>query len=422
MSLRPQNVTASQLAEKIKPVILGADYSAYAYVRAFHEAYGARSIIYGSFDIKSISRTRYADYRVVAGIDAEDVLLATLEEAGRDLCNQGFVPFLVTCGDFYARIVSQNKAHLEQWFYTPVVDFDVLDFVTQKENFYRVCEEVGVPYPKTRFLDCSDASAQADDEGFTYPLVAKPSNSAAYHYAEFPGKKKVFYVETPEELRTIFDNLKRSSYDESLIVQEFVPGGDSHMYAIYLYADKNSDVTFSVCGHVGLEDHHPDAIGNAVVIAPERNDEVQAAAARFVKRVGYHGMGTFDAKWDARTGEYKFLEMNARPGRSSWMVLLAGINFARIQAEDAVLGLVPEPVEPRLDWVYVAVPRTVLSRCMPAGPLKDRVLASYRNGTASFALDWKGGHDAFEQRLWSYVNYFHQISKFKRYLPDGDAS
>ena len=26
------------------------------------------------------------------------------------------------------------------------------------------------------------------------------------------------------------------------------------------------------------------------------------------------------------------------------------------------------------------------------------------------------------QRLWAYVNYYHQVSKFKKYLPHGDAS
>lgn len=422
MARRPEGVDAASLPQLIQPVILGADYSAYAYVRAFREAYGARSRIYASFDVKSISRTRFADYRVVDGIDTEEVLLATLEAAGEELCEAGRVAFLVTCGDFYARIVSEHKAELERWFYTPVVDFAVLDLVTQKENFYRICDEVGVAYPQTRFLDCSDADGVADDSGFSYPLVAKPSNSAAYHYAEFPGKKKVYYVDEPSELRRVYSELQRSCYDESLIVQEYVGGGDSHMHAVYLYADKNSDVSFCVCGHVGLEDHAPGAIGNAVAMAGEKNPELEAAAARFVKRVGYHGMGTFDAKWDARSGEYKFLEMNARPGRSSWIVLLAGVNFAQVQVEDAVLGRTPERVDVSADWVYVAVPRRVIERCMPAGALRDRILAAYRDGTASFALSWRGGHDSLAQRLWASVNFYHQVSKFERYLPDGDAS
>lgn len=415
MASRPENVTQSQLSRLLQPVILGADYSAYAYVRGFWEAYGVRSTILGSFDIKSISRTKFADYQVVAGLDEPDTLLSTLRDLGERLCAAGKLAFLVTCGDFYARIVSEHKAELEQWFYTPVVDYAVLDFVTQKQNFYETCEKIGMSYPKTRYLDCADASAEVDDAGLSYPLVAKPSNSAAYHYAEFEGKQKVFIVQTPEELRRIYRALQGSCYDKSLIVQEFIPGDDSHMYAVYAYADKDSNPVFMVCGHVGLEDHHPQAIGNAVAIAPERCPEVEAAAARFLKEVGYHGMCCFDAKFDARDGSYRFLEVNARPGRSSWLVLLSGINFAQIQVEDVVLGKTPEPREPRQDWVYVGVPKRVLARCMAAGPLKDRVLAAYNNGQAHFALDW--GKDGLAQRLWAYINYFHQITKFEKYLP-----
>ena len=187
MAQRPENIDRDELSQKIQPVILGADYSCYAYVRAFWEAYHVRSIIYAGSDIKSISRTKFADYRVEEGVDSEDVLIPLLKRVGDQLCVEGKVPFLVTCGDFYARIVSKHKPELERWYYTPVVDFDVLDFVTQKQNFYEVCEEVGMSYPKTRFLDCSLKGATPNDEGFTYPLVAKPSNSAHYHYlAETP--------------------------------------------------------------------------------------------------------------------------------------------------------------------------------------------------------------------------------------------
>ena len=389
MAQRPENIDRDELSQKIQPVILGADYSCYAYVRAFWEAYHVRSIIYAGSDIKSISRTKFADYRVEEGVDSEDVLIPLLKRVGDQLCVEGKVPFLVT--------------------------FDVLDFVTQKQNFYEVCEEVGMSYPKTRFLDCSLKGATPNDEGFTYPLVAKPSNSAHYHYAEFEGKKKVFVIQSREELCRVYSALQGSCYDDSLIVQEFVPGGDSHMYALYCYVDKDSNPVFTVCCHVGLEDHHPSAIGNAVAIVPEPNEEMTASAARFLKKVGYHGMCCFDAKYDARDGSYRFLEVNARPGRSSWLVLLSGINFARIQVEDVVLGIDPMPVEPKGGWAYVGVPKAVIERCMPNVPVKERVLAAYDNGTASFALDWPG--DSLAQRFWAKVNFEHQSSAGRHHRP-----
>ncbi len=419
MASRPTDITPEQLPGRLQPVILGADYSAYAYTRAFREAYGAKPIIMGSDDIKSISRTRFAEYRHIPGMDSEDMLMEILPKLGEELCAAGKVPFLATCGDFYARIVSSHKAELEQWFYTPVVDFDVLDFVSQKKNFYDTCEKIGLGYPKTRFLDCSVTGQAADDEGFRYPLVAKPSNSAAWHYVEFEGKKKVFLIKDRAELDYVYGELQKSCYNESLIIQEYIGGGDDNLHVVYAYADKDSNPVFTVCGHVGLEDHMPGAIGNAVIIAGEENPELAQAAARFMKEVGYRGMGTFDVKRDPADGSYRFLEMNTRPGRSSWIVLLAGINFARMQVEQVVCGIEPVPVKPATDWTYAAVPVKVAERYMPEGAFKQQVLAAYKAKKTSFALDIPD--DDPLQRLWAWVHFYHQVKKYEKFFPQGEG-
>ena len=85
MAQRPKVTDRDELAQKIQPVILGADYSCYAYVRAFWEAYHVRSIIYAGSDIKSISRTKFADYHVEEGVDSEEVLIPLLKRVGDQL-------------------------------------------------------------------------------------------------------------------------------------------------------------------------------------------------------------------------------------------------------------------------------------------------------------------------------------------------
>ncbi|XCB29038.1 hypothetical protein RQN30_07050 [Arcanobacterium hippocoleae] len=182
-----------ELPRLLQPVIVGADFSGYAYVRCFWEAYGIHSIVLGSSEIKAVSQSKFVDYRVVEGLDTEEILLKHTRELGKELAEQGKVPFLVGCGDHYARIISHLKPQLEEYFYVPYIDFDLLDELTQKENFYKICDEIGIPYPRTVFLDCNDPEAKCSDGGFSYPLIAKPSNSAAYHYAKIPNKKKVFW-------------------------------------------------------------------------------------------------------------------------------------------------------------------------------------------------------------------------------------
>ena len=399
---------------RLQPVILGADFAAYAYIRCFWDAYRVKPIELGSDDIKSISRSKFSTYRTVAGLDRENVLLETLETLGSRLVEAGKLPFLVGCGDFYARIVSKNKPLLEQWYYVPYIDFDLLDTITQKENFYRICDEVGIPYPKTRFLDCADPAAQVDDSGFTYPLVAKPSNSAAYHYAEIPNKKKVFFVRDRAELEAIFGSLQSSGYDKSLIVQELIGGDDTQERILSIYTDANQDPIFAVGGRVVLQDHAPTAIGNPAVIIPERDQQVMDDAVTFMRRVGYHGMANFDVKYDAIDGRFKFFEINTRPGRSSLFPYLAGVNFAKVQVDDIVLHKHLDFVAGDRPFAYVTVPPQVVRDYVSDEAIRRQVLAAFKDGTACFALHWS--KDSLCQRFWANVNYYHQIGKFRRYF------
>lgn len=417
--MRPILEDEQELSQRLAPVILGADFCAYAYIRCFWEAYRIKPLELATSDVKSISRSRFVDYRVVEGLDQEEVFLSTLSELGRELVAKDKVPLLVGCGDFYARMASKHKPLLEEWYYVAYIDFDLLDNITQKENFYTICDEIGIPYPRTRYLDCSDTQAKADDSGFSYPLIAKPSNSALYHYAHIPNQKKVFEVQNYEELSEIYSNLQKSSYDKSLILQEFIPGDDSEIRILSCYTDADSDPVFMIGGQVVLEDHSPTAIGNPAVIIPDHNQKLLDDAARFMKHVGYHGMANFDAKYDARDDSYKFFEINTRPGRSSMFVHQAGVNFAQVQVEDVVLGKKPAYREALKPFVYTTVPPAVIKRSITDAALQKQVLDGFKNHTTNFALAWDA--DSFAQKFWSSITYYHQISKFKKYLWNTDG-
>ena len=417
--MTPNPPAEADLPRVLAPVILGSDFCAYAYIRCFFEAYGVRPLMLAGADVKSITASRFAKTRIVEGLDQEDTFLSYLGSLGEELVAAGKVPFLVGCGDHYARLASKYKPQLEQWYYVPYIDFGLMDALTQKENFYKICDEIGIPYPRTVFLDCADPSAQVDDGGFSYPLIAKPSNSAAYHYAEIPGKKKVFLVQDRAELERIFKSLQDSCYDRSLIVQEFIPGDDTQIRILSAYTDADGEPVFMVGGRVVLEDHSPTAIGNPAVIIPEHNERVLADAARFMKHVGYHGMANFDVKYDERDGSYRFFEINVRPGRSSFFAYQAGVNFAKVQVEDTLLGKKLEPVRGDRPFVYTVVPPYVIKRSVIDPAIRKQVLDAFKDGTAAFPLSWK--KDTLKQRFWAAVNYYHQIDKFKKYLWSDEA-
>ena len=405
-----------EVAERLVPVILGADILGYSYVRCFHETYGINSIVLASMNVKATSSSRFCDYRIVEGVDDDERLMAYLEKLGRELVQQNKVGLLVGSGDWYARILSRNKEHLSQWFVVPYIDFDLLDRLTQKEYFYNLCEKLDIPYPRTWTFDCADSNETIDVNAFTYPLIAKPSNSARYHYAEFPGKKKIFEIYEPAELQRVFDELKKSCYDRELIVQEFIPGPDDGLRSITVFMDEHSEPVMTCSGRVVLQDHAPTAIGNPVCIMSDRIDGAIEDACRMLKHEGYRGFANFDVKYDPRDGVYKFFEVNTRPGRNTFYVNLAGSNFVRLLVEDFVMHRKLERQDATGRFLYACVPAYVVKRSVEDPALRAEVLKMYKEGLASFPLFYKA--DSLAHRFWATLTYYNQIPKFKRYYWD----
>lgn len=416
--LDPSRIIANEadVAARLQPVLLGGDILTYTWVRCFSHTYGIRSIVLASSDAKAISRSKFCDYRIVENIDQDDVCLAELRRVGAELVAAGKVPLVLGTGDWYARTLSQHKEELSQWFVVPYIDFELLDQITQKERFYAICEELGIAYPKTWSFDCSDTSATIPAEDFSYPVIAKPSNSARYHYADIPDKKKVFTVESADELRKLYADLQQSCYDRELIVQDLVPGADDGLRTITCFSDRNGDVRVWATGRVLLEDHMPTAIGNPVCILLDRNDEIAAQAARFLKHVGYRGFSNFDVKFDPRDNTYRFFEVNTRPGRNSFYMQIGGANIARLIVDEYVLGrVIPEQVACD-GGVYTVVPRYVVRRTVADKQARRRALSFFDQGKAKNPMFYHA--DTLAHGFWARLQYLNQIRKFKRYVWD----
>lgn len=402
--------------DKVVPVLVGAGILSYSHARCYHDAYGITSLVLSPNDLKMVSRSRFVDYRVIPGLDEEERLVEQLSALGAELRAQGRVGVLSGSDDWYVTTISKHKATLEQWYVVPFIDYALLDEITQKERFYELCEELGIAYPKTWRFDCADPNTTLDASQFTYPLIAKPSNSMRYQHAKFPGKKKVFEVQSADELDHIWQAVHASSYDAELIIQDFIPGGDDCLRSLTLFADEKGQVRVSCSGRVVLQDHDPAAIGNPVCIMSDRVESVIADASRFLARVGYHGWANFDVKYDPRDGQYRFFEINTRPGRNTFYVTLGGFNFVTAIVEDFVLGQEVPVQAADAPFLYTCVPACVIKRSVDDEELRDRALGMYRDGLASNPMFGPG--DTAPQRLWARLTYLNQIRKFKRYLWD----
>ncbi len=400
---------------EFRPVILGADITAYTLARTFYEAYRVKPLVVNMSHTRIISTSTILEHVFVDGLERVEVFVDALLDIGRRYgVAAGKQLIVLGCGDWYVRMLVEHKAQLAELFTIPYVDQELLDQIVLKDKFYEILDELGIPYPATVVYDCK--TKELPDIPFDYPIVAKPASSALYHYAAFPGKKKVFILHSRDELEEMVANLALSDYDYNFLFQEFIPGDDTGMRVLTCYSDQHGQVHFGCVGQTLLEEHVPSAIGNPCAIISTSQDELVHQAKRFLEHIGYTGFSNFDIKYDPRDGSFKFFEINVRLGRSNYYVTGAGHNVAEWIVRDLVRGEAMEGLEvTENEHLFTFVPMYVIKKYVTNESLRDKAIALRKAGRWSdpqrYAADLTFGRRAY---LLAYAA--NQIRKFRAHF------
>lgn len=395
------------------PVILGGDITTYSLARAFHEAYGIRSVAVSMIRSRLCADSDIIENLIVPSMDTRETFLSELEKIGKARSGSKKL-ILLACGDWYVRMIVENRALLEQYYVIPYIQEELLNRLVLKDSFYSICEEISVPYPKTYVYDCKNPPEKLDLP-FGFPVIAKPASSAAYHYAQFPGKKKVFKFDTQEELEAMLKNLNASGYDYKFLLQDFIPGDDTGMRILTCYCDQSGKVRFMAFGQTLLEDKGDMGIGNPVAIINRVDLTIMEHAKRLLEHVGYTGFANFDIKYDPRDNSYRFFEINTRLGRSNYYVTASGFNVVKWIVDDLIdhKEFADKPViADNTDCLYTVVPKSVLKTYIKDPSLKAEMLSLYARKKAVNPIAYRA-ETKFLRKIYPYVFLWKQKRKFR---------
>ncbi|MCL1899736.1 MAG: carboxylate--amine ligase [Promicromonosporaceae bacterium] len=419
------------LPPTIQPVILGGDVGAYSLARAFHEAYGVRSIVISGTSTGLMRRSRILTHLSEPRIDDDAAVVDRLLTIARNSAGRRLIAVAST--DWLVETLVGAAATLRAAGYVvPYVDAPLLARMTDKERFGALCRELDIPHPTTVVCQVPDFTGHLDTRGLRFPVIAKASSSALMHDVTYDGKQKVHTVQTPEELAALLTRVREAGYPGAMIIQDYIPGDDSGMRILTCYSDQAGRVRFSGFGQVLLEEHAPGALGNPAGIITEPNPAVAAQAARLLEQVGWTGFANFDLKHDPRTGDDVFFELNPRLGRSNFYLTAAGANPIRFYVTELLQGQDPDPrtvldaskVDEAGNWLpehlYTVLPGLLLRRYLFDRPLRRRACRLLLTGRASKPLSYLRETDP---RRWAYiaVSQVNHFRKFGRFYPRAAA-
>jgi len=352
-------------------LLFGGDINVYSMARAFHEQYGTISYAYGKYPTGVCMNSAILSYSANPRCDQPEEFMKLVHQFAKD--HQDETVFLIGCGDRYVELAAAAKDVLPANVMAPYISLEMMEDLTHKEKFYQLCEKYAIPYPATYVYHSGD---ELDFTlPFEAPFIVKPSNGPEYWAHPFDTQKKVYKVRNQAELKSVIMDIYGAGYDDSLIIQEFIPGDDSAMRVLTSYSDRNCKVKMMCLGHVLLEEHTPHGIGNHAVIITEYDEELMNRFRGLLEELQFTGFSNFDIKFDSRDGQFKVFEINTRQGRSNFYVTASGANLAqllvrdRLDEEDLELHLVDN------EFLWTVIPMNVAEKYVSRNSYVDRMNA-----------------------------------------------
>ena len=219
----------------------------------------------------------------------------------------GSMPLLMPTNDESALFVARHASQLEDRFLFPANGVDVVWSLYNKKGMYLLAKRLAIPTPDTVFpesrKDVLEFCARA-----RFPVLLKASDNI--RTSRRAGRKMVI-VRSKEELVGQYHAMEDGS-NPSLMLQEYIPGGDDSVWMLNGYFDEHADCLFSI---TAKKIHQtPVYTGMTALGVCLPNPAIESATRTLVRAVGYKGILDIGYRYDARDGQYKLLDVNPRLG------------------------------------------------------------------------------------------------------------
>ena len=398
--------------EQILPVLLGSDANVYGMARSFYMEYGVTSLAIGKGALAATANSKLVKMAVVEpNLEDDAVFVKALQDFAAAHTSRTLV--LVSCGDNYTGLMARNRSALEGLYRFACPTPELVEQLDTKEYFYKACEAHGLAYPKT--FGCTNQNWKTVEIPFEFPCIIKASNSVAYWNCRFPHKKKVFVAYNREEYESICAAIYSSSYQDNLVLQEYIPGDDNCMRVLNCYSGQDHKVHLMALGRPLLEEQTPEGIGNYAAIMSIRDEELMSRMKAFLEDVGWEGFSNFDMKYDSRDGQYKLFEMNPRQGRSSFFVTASGYNLAKWLVEDVVENKPQGLTIADTRHLWMIAPAGIIKKYLKDQDLLAEVRRLMKEGKVTHQLFCKEDF-TLKRAIWYAKNQLNNYRKYKRYF------
>lgn len=315
-------------------IVFGGSTNALGQIRASHEAgYRCINIVEDCMHSWSRKSNLCEGYLAPHPFNEKEKCLAFIKDIIAKIDSK---PFLLFASDDWMTLIGENEAEFKKIANIPQLAWEKMSNLYDKKYLYRIAEEKGIPYPRTKEIESLKELADTISD-LQAPYIVKPQETTSANLIAKAGIKafhRTQKFETKEDLIKWVNTLLEHNVDFPLLLQEFIPGDATALYTLTSYSDKNGDLVAGSVGHKLRQ--FPPVAGRITSGVLEHNNEMFELGRDFLKAVGYHGLANTEFKYDKRDGKFKLMEINTRLGAWNYSTLFAGLNLVKIAVDDTL--------------------------------------------------------------------------------------
>lgn len=308
---------------------------------------------------------------------------------------------LFPTSDDYIDFLSERSEKLSPLFQLGIPSQEIIDIFSDKRRTHSFAEQCGVPHPKSwcpeTMEDVENLSLQ-----IPYPIVLKPAVMYTFH-KQFG--KKAYLCKNKEDLLNRCATIAKIYPIKGVLLQEFLSGGAPTLYSFGVYAENGVPQAWIMANRIR---QNPMDFGNSTTYAISCNiPEIEASACKILQETKYTGLAEIEFMYDAKTGTYKFLEINMRAWK--WHTISNQLGFGFITeliAHNNGMSIDFKPNDKIVGWVerltdWSVILKEIIHRRMSL----KKVIKSYRIKHENAVWSWRDPLPALMYVLLSPILY-----------------
>lgn len=256
-------------------------------------------------------------------------LAAYLVEQGKSFPGRGII-FPTRDADVF--FLDAHRDALEPHFAIPLPSHEALRSIMEKSMLAALAESVGIGAPRTWHVN-SEAEILTRRSELIFPALLKPVFADQWRRPavwDALGRRKAIRVERLEELLEAYRRSAR--YVAEALVQEWVPGGEDQFFILGAYVGRDGACRGAFTAQK-LHQYPPD-FGLGCLVRSRVDPAIEELGLRLLGAIPFTGIAEVEFKRDARSGEYRLIEVNPRPWDQHALGAACGVDVAYLAYRD----------------------------------------------------------------------------------------